>query len=242
LAGVVKDVDSGDPVIGATVKLIGSDGSSVESKSDATGNYRFDFTPDGKRYVNANVSYTVSGAMEKYLSDTKDFTTVGIETQTDFAKDLALKSIKKDPIRLPDILYDLAAWDLKPQYQDSLAGLVKTLNQNPNLVIELGSHTDTRGDGKSNEILAQKRAQSVVDYLVSKGIAGDRMVAKGYGENRPLNTDKQIAALATEEEKEAAHQKNRRSEFKVLREDYIPKEDPNSKLAPKIQNVDEEDE
>jgi outer membrane protein OmpA-like peptidoglycan-associated protein len=90
--------------------------------------------------------------------------------------------------------------------------------------------------------LAQKRAQSVVDYLVSKGIAGDRMVAKGYGENRPLNTDKQIAALATEEEKEAAHQKNRRSEFKVLREDYIPKEDPNSKLAPKIQNVDEEDE
>jgi peptidoglycan-associated lipoprotein len=164
LAGVVKDIDSGDPVIGATVKLIGSDGSSVESKSDATGNYRFDFTPDGKRYVNANVSYTVSGAMEKYLSDTKDFTTVGIETQTDFAKDLALKSIKKDPIRLPDILYDLAAWDLKPQYQDSLAGLVKTLNQNPNLVIELGSHTDTRGDGKSNEILAQKRAQSVVDY------------------------------------------------------------------------------
>jgi peptidoglycan-associated lipoprotein len=242
LAGVVKDIDTGEPLIGSTVKLIGSDGSSVESKSDATGNYRFDFTPDGKRYVNANVSYTVSASMENHLADTKDFTTVGIETQTDFVKDLALKSIKKDPIRLPDILYDLSAWDLKPQYQDSLAGLVKTMNQNPNIVIELGSHTDTRGDNKSNEILAQKRAQSVVEYLISKGIAGDRMVAKGYGENRPLVSDKQIAAMATEEEKEVGHQKNRRSEFKVIREDYVPKEDPNSKLAPKIQNVEEDEE
>jgi outer membrane protein OmpA-like peptidoglycan-associated protein len=82
----------------------------------------------------------------------------------------------------------------------------------------------------------------VVDYLISKGIAGDRMVAKGYGENRPLISDKEIAALATEEEKEAAHQKNRRSEFKVLREDYVPKEDPSTKVAPKIQNVEEEEE
>lgn len=242
LVGVVKDVDSGEPIIGATLKLIGSDGSSVEAKSDVTGNYRFDFTPDGKRFVNPNVSYTVSANMEKYLADTKDFTTVGIETATDFSKDLNLKSIKKDPIRLPDILYDLAAWDLKPQYQDSLTGLVKTLNQNPNLVIELGSHTDTRGDNKSNEILAQKRAQSVVDYLVSKGIAGDRMVAKGYGESRPLISDKEIAAMASEEEKEAAHQKNRRSEFKVLREDYIPKVDPNAKKAPKIINAEDEEE
>jgi peptidoglycan-associated lipoprotein len=242
LAGVVKDLDSGEPIIGATVKLIGSDGSSVEVKSDATGNYRYDFTPDGKRYVNANISYTVSGAMENHLADTKDFTTVGIETQTDFTKDLQLKPIKKEVgFRLPEILYDLSAWDLKPQYQDSLTGLVKTMNQNPNIVIELGSHTDTRGDNKSNEVLAQKRAQSVVDYLVSKGIAGDRMVARGYGENRPLMTDKDIAAMATEEEKEAAHQKNRRSEFKVLREDYVPKEDPNSKIAPKIQNVEEEE-
>ena len=95
---------------------------------------------------------------------------------------------------------------------------------------------------KSNEILAQKRAQSVVDYLVSKDIAGDRMVAKGYGENRPLISDKEIAAMASEEEKEAAHQKNRRSEFKVLREDYVPKEDSKSKKAPKIQNGDEDEE
>lgn len=58
--------------------------------------------------------------MEKYLSDKADFTTVGIEVQTDFTKDLYLKPIKKQPIRLPDILYDLAKWDLKPEYQDLL--------------------------------------------------------------------------------------------------------------------------
>lgn len=83
-----------------------------------------------------------------------------------------------------------------------------TLNDNPNIVIELGSHTDTRDNDKANEVLSFKRAQSVIDYLVSKGIAGDRMTAKGYGEKTPLISDKEIATLATNEEKEAAHQKN----------------------------------
>ena len=144
---------------------------------------------------------------------------------------------------MPDILYDLAKWDLKPEYQDSLNGLIKTLNDNPNIVIELGSHTDTRDNDKANEVLSFKRAQSVIDYLVSKGIAGDRMTAKGYGEKTPLISDKEIATLATNEEKEAAHQKNRRTEFKILREDYVPKEDPNApKVAPKIENASDEEE
>lgn len=243
LMGTAYDSDSKEKIINATIKLIGSDGSNVEAKTDANGSYRFDFTPEGKRYVVQNVSYTVSGTMEKYLSDKADFTTVGIEVQTDFTKDLYLKPIKKQPIRLPDILYDLAKWDLKPEYQDSLNGLIKTLNDNPNIVIELGSHTDTRDNDKANEILSFKRAQSVIDYLVSKGIAGDRMTAKGYGEKSPLISDKEIAQMATNEEKEAAHQKNRRTEFKILREDYVPKEDPNApKVAPKIENASEEEE
>jgi peptidoglycan-associated lipoprotein len=242
LTGTIFDTDDKNPIIGATVKLIGSDGSSVEIKTDAQGGYRFDFTPDGKRYVIQNVSYTVSGAMEKHLADKADFTTVGIDTPTDFTKDLYLKPIKKEPIRLPDILYDLAKWDLKPQFQDSLNGLIKTLNENVNLVIELGSHTDTRGDDKSNELLAQRRAQSVVDYLILKGIAGDRLVAKGYGESRPLITDAEIAKLPKDEQ-EAAHQKNRRTDFRILREDYVPKEDPNApKIVPRIKNVTDDDE
>ena len=236
--GRVLDVDSKDAIEGAVVKLIGSDGSSVEQKTDAKGSYNFDATPDGKRYVNPNVSYTISAFIDKYLGDKGTFTTVGLETATAFTKDLNLKSIKKGPIRLPDILYDLAKWDLKPQYQDSLNGLITTLDNNPNITIELGSHTDTRDNDKNNAILSQKRAQSVVDYLVSKGIAADRLTAKGYGESRPLINDAAIAKLKSNEEKEAAHQKNRRSEFKVLREDYVPKVDPNApKVAPKIEDA-----
>jgi peptidoglycan-associated lipoprotein len=241
LAGIAYDADSKQPIPGATIKLIGSNGSSVEGKSDGSGAFRFDFTPEGKRYIEQNVSYTVSGTMDKFFSDKADFTTVGIEVATDFSKDLFLKPIKKEPIRLPDILYDLNKWDLKPQYQDSLQGLVKTLNDNSNLVIELGSHTDTRGDKKSNDVLSQNRAQSVVDFLISKGIAGDRLVAKGYGENRPLISDADIAKASTDEEKESLHQKNRRTEFKILRTDYVPKEDPNSKLKPKVEMVEEEE-
>ena len=93
--------------------------------------------------------------------------------------------IPKEPIVLPEILYDLAKWDLKPQYQDSLQGLIKTLDENPTLVVELASHTDLRDTDERNDILSQKRAQSVVDYLILRGIDPDRLVAKGYGERVP---------------------------------------------------------
>ena len=240
LQGVVSDVNTNEKVIGATIKLVGSDGSSIETNTDASGAYRFDMTPDGMRVIKSGVTYTVNAAKENYLGDKAEFTTVGLEVGTDFTKDLAIKPIIKEvAIRLPDILYDLNKWDLKPQYQDSLTGLVKTLTDNPNITVELGSHTDTRGDVKANAELSQKRAQSVVDFLISKGIAGDRLVAKGYGEGRPLVSDAEIAAVKVDEEKEALHQKNRRTDFKILRQDYVPKEDPN-KDAPKIEDASEE--
>jgi peptidoglycan-associated lipoprotein len=235
---LIRDVDTKAPIAGATIKLVGSDGSSVEIKSGADGAY--EFAQNGAaRYVNPNTSYTVSAIAEKYLGDKGTFTTVGLEQATTFTKELNLKSTKKGPIRLPDILYDLNKWDLKPQYQDSLAGLVQTLNDNPNIVIELGAHTDTRGTPKDNSVLSQKRAQSVVDFLISKGIAAERLQAKGYGESKPLIGDKDIAKMKTNEEKEAAHQKNRRTEFRVVREDYVPKTDPNApkQVAPKIEDM-----
>ena len=84
------------------------------------------------------------------------------------------------------------------------------------------AHTDTRGNADKNMSLSQRRAQSCVDYLVTKGIPADRMEAKGYGETTPIIDDATISALPTKEEKEAAHQKNRRTEFRVLRDDYVP--------------------
>ena len=144
------------------------------------------------------------------------------------------------PIELPNILYDFDKWDLRPESMVSLDKLVETLNDNPNVTIELMSHTDTRNTEEYNLILSQKRAQSVVTYLLSKGIELDRLTAKGYGKSSTKVVDAAIAAqypflkagtqlteqfvngLPTDEEKEIAHQINRRTEFKVLRTDYEP--------------------
>ncbi|MFZ4707950.1 MAG: OmpA family protein, partial [Bacteroidales bacterium] len=131
--------------------------------------------------------------------------------------------------------------DLKPQFQDSLQGLIKTLDENETIVVELASHTDTRGTDESNDVLSQKRAESVVNYLIERGIDPDRLVAKGYGERVPriltkdtkregftFNAGTQLTqafidSLKTTPEKEAAHALNRRTEFRVLSKDYVPK-------------------
>ena len=160
--------------------------------------------------------------MPKYLSDHGNETTVGLEKSSDLVHDFELQSTKK-PIELPNILYDLDKWDLRSESKVALDGLVKTLNDNPTIVIKIMSHTDTRADDNYNEELSQKRAQSVVDYLIENGIASDRLEAKGFGEKRLLFSDTKIKKLKTEDEKEAAHQKNRRTEFEVLRTDYVPK-------------------
>ena len=152
-----------------------------------------------------------------------------------------ISDFELDPINrvidLPNIFYDLGKWDLRPESKVALDGLVETLNDNPTIVVELGSHTDTRASDSYNLSLSQKRAQSVVDYLIENDVVGERLVAKGYGETTPkvldaavgelpagsVINDAFIAKLAGEELKEEAHQLNRRTEFKVLRNDYVPK-------------------
>jgi len=86
-------------------------------------------------------------------------------------------------LKLPNILYDFDKWDLRPESMVSLDKLVETLTDNPNVTIELMSHTDTRNTEEYNLILSQKRAQSVVSYLLSKGIELERLTAKGYGKS-----------------------------------------------------------
>lgn len=91
------------------------------------------------------------------------------------------------------------------------------------LTIELQAHTDSRGSDAANLTLSQKRAQACVDYLIERGIRKERMVAKGYGETKLRVTDAEIAKLPAAQQ-EKAHQKNRRTEFSVLRNDYVPSE------------------
>lgn len=123
----------------------------------------------------------------------------------------------------------------------ALDKLVEILNDNPNITIELRSHTDSRGNDIDNLNLSQKRAQSVVNYLIEKGIPADRMVAKGYGKTTPKVVDEKLAeqytflkvgtvlsesfinSLTDVDLQEIANQINRRTEFQVLRTDYKPK-------------------
>jgi hypothetical protein len=99
-----------------------------------------------------------------------------------------------------------------------------TLNDNPKLVVRITAHTDSRGSDMHNNDLSQRRAQSVVDYLISKGIDPERLMAQGYGRSQPKITDAEISKMRTEAEREAAHQVNRRTEFEKVRDDYVPRQ------------------
>jgi len=235
LSGTVKDDRTLMYVSNASVQLVGSSGLSVTTRTNDEGFYSF-----GESQLEPNTMYEVIVAKALYFNERATFTTVGVEFSKDFVKDFSLIPIPAEPIPLPEILYDLAKWDLKPQYQDSLQGLIQTLRDNPNIVVELAAHTDSRDSHEKNDILSQRRAQSVVDYLIIRGIEPARLVAKGYGERVPLILKKDvirdgflftegttfdeayIESLTSNSEKEAAHQLNRRTEFRVLRKDYVP--------------------
>ena len=122
------------------------------------------------------------------------------------------KIYKNVEITLNNIYYDYDKWNIRTDAAQSLDTLVGILKKNPTIKIQLSSHTDCRGKERYNEILSQKRAESVVQYLISKGIAADRLTAKGYGKSMPIAQCE--CAQCTEEQ----HQRNRRTTFKILSE------------------------
>ncbi len=188
LEGTVKDVKTLQFVTGgATIQLVGSNGMSVSTRTNEKGYYLF-----SNSQMNKNTTYEIVVDKDNYFTATAVITTVGVEFSRDFVKDFDLEPIPEEPIVLPDILYDLARWELKPQYEDSLQGLIETLQENPTITVELASHTDSRDTDERNDVLSQRRAQSVVDYLIIRGIDGARLVAKGYGESAPRKLTKKI--------------------------------------------------
>lgn len=237
ISGTIKNQNSLQFVEGATVTLSGSDGSNYTTNSGEKGNFLFT-----NSQVKLNTTYILSIEKKNFFSFTDTISTVGLEFSRDFNEDYEIGVIPDMPIVLPDILYELSKWELRPQFEDSLRGLIELLQVNPNIAIELGSHTDNRDTHEKNDILSQKRAQSVCDYLVIRGIDPFRLTAKGYGERVPRTlqkdytfngfvfkagttlTEDYIKNLSNEDLKEYAHQLNRRSEFRVISKDYIPRE------------------
>jgi len=239
IEGIVRDEKSMQLLPETKIKLVGSDGSETETYTDGGGKYRF-----GNDAVKHNVIYKMYISRLNYFSTEGSESTFGYTTNKDIVHDFRLEPVPNEPVVLPDIQYGLSKWDLTTDYQDSLTDLYLVLMNNPNIVVEIRSHTDCRPYiALTNDTLSQRRAQSVVDFLVSRGIEPERIVAKGYAEREPRKLTKDmvvkyagkefkfeagtvlecdyIELLQGKDYQEAAHQLNRRTEFKVIRDDFV---------------------
>lgn len=203
LEGTVTEETSKLPVPNATVKLVGSDNTSYEIKTDAKGYYLYETTGQ-LRYINPNTSYIVgASALDVKTPDFPDgllgnpkakITTVGLTESQKFKQDFVLKKIVRE-MRMPLVLFILDKYDLEhpSNPRDSLEFLVKVMSENPNVTVELAAHTDYRNDAKYNQELSFNRAKTCVDYLVTvKGIDPDRITAAGYGESQPSVLDREV--------------------------------------------------
>ncbi len=239
ISGKVLDDSTQTAVPGAVVQLVGSDGSLNQQETDRDGRYSFDET-----IVRENTVYEILVNKSGYFSGRAQESTVGLEQSRQFEVDISIAPIPVTAIELPEILYEFDSWELQTQFKDSLNGLVQTMRNNPNIVIELASHTDSRGTHGYNDTLSLRRARAVVEYLMEQGIEPERLEAVGYGKRSPRRiesgieregfvfeegtelSEDYIDTLPSEEHQDAAHQLNRRTEFRVIREDYEPPEPP----------------
>jgi peptidoglycan-associated lipoprotein len=240
ISGTVKNDENMQPIADATIELMGSDGMLVNTRTNSKGFYRFD-----SRQVSPSTTYAMVVTKKDFLGAEATETTVGLTQSKDFVRNFNLQPVPKGAVTLPEILYAVGKWDLQEQYQDSLIGLITLLEKNPRLVVELASHTDSRPIAMGNDSLSQLRAQAVVDYLVDRGIHPERLVAKGYGSHMPRTltastngiesgsvlTEEFINAITDKDLREKAYQLNRRTEFSILRDDFIPSDGNSSTLA-----------
>lgn len=168
-------------------------------------------------------------AYKKFYANNKDkprLSTKGLNFKKEFKRNFFLEKWTIEEIQIEGILYDLDSDAITKQSAEILDSLASILNIHYYLVVELSSHTDCRGSKEYNDELSQRRAQSCVNYLVSKGISKERLQAKGYGESRLLNDcaceGEEGAGLDCSDEQ---HQENRRTSFQILRTDYQPVEE-----------------
>ena len=159
-----------------------------------------------------NVSYT------GYTFYSNHFNLIGSLDEDAFHMDIPMIPITSEqPVLLANVFFDLNKASIRPESNSELNKLVSFLQNNTTIKIEISGHTDTRGDENENLKLSTERAKSVYDYLINKGIDAKRLTYKGYGETKPVITEAAILKMTTDREKEAAHQSNRRTEYKIIR-------------------------
>ena len=227
LEGRVSD-NNGEPLSDAYIRIIGNDGTIVKMRSKKDGSYRFKMNP--------NVKYALMASCRGYLNQKQEASTIGFTDSKVVTTHFTLSPISK-PVTMDNIFYEFGKWTLTAESESGLEELIKLLNDNPNITIEISAHTDRVGNEQFNKELSEKRAQSVVNYLIEHGIEKERLTAVGYGKEQPVVADKTIHTKypfipigqtldetfidsLTEEQQEMANQINRRTEFKVLKTTY----------------------
>lgn len=231
LKGLVVDITTNRPIEGADINFTGSDGTNLETRTNVNGKFTFK--------LKSETDYVAVATSNNYFTNKATETTKGLNRSTVLNVKIELEQIKKEvAFAVENINYDLDKATLKPNSLVSLDKLVDLLELNKSLIIELGAHTDYQGGDDYNTDLSQRRAQSVVNYLIASGIKKKRLVAKGYGETIPKKinsklhtkypdfpvgdvlTEDYIKNLKSTEQRKQANQINRRTEFKVLRTDF----------------------
>ena len=248
IEGIVRDEKSMQLMQDVRIKLVGSDGSESETRTDKHGHYKFDST-----VVRRDVVYKMYLSKKNYYSIEGSESTRGYNTNKYIKHDFRLEPVPRTPVVLPEIRFDLARTELKGEFMDSLMDLLIIMENNPGLVVEIRSHTACQPYvGLTNDTLSQRRAQTVVDYLVNRGIERERLVAKGYADRVPRVLDQDmtvnlngksytfqagmemacdyIASLSGDRQ-QAAHSLNRRIEFLVLRDDYVSRREVENMAA-----------
>lgn len=172
-----------------------------------------DKTGDFKTSVEAGQDYFLIVKKKDFLGNTAEVTTRGIITSQDITKNILLPKKPKEPIRIPNIQYEFDKSNILESSKIAIDTTVFSLMEaNPELIIEIMSHTDSKGSGKYNEKLSQQRAESVVAHLISKGIKPERLKAKGYGESKPVAPNENSDGSDNPE----GRAQNRRTDFKII--------------------------
>lgn len=165
-----------------------------------------------------NKSYALNVSYPGYTFFSKNFNMTVVENQEAVHMDVPMVPITDGtPTLLANVFFDLSKATLRPESYIELNKLVEFMNKNPTVKIEIGGHTDTRGDDKENLKLSYDRAKSVYEYVVLKGIEASRMTYKGYGETKPEISDAEINNMTAEKEREEAHQSNRRTVYRIIK-------------------------
>ena len=213
---LVLDKKTREPLDMANVRLVNT-ATGKEEKQQTN--------PEGKVYysLDPNSTYRIEGSKDlpdpemKYLTVSTTTSTVGKTPPATLYVTLELEKVRKGvAIKIENIYYDLDKWFIRPDAAKELDKLVKVLQDNPTMEIELSSHTDCRATIKYNATLSAKRAEAAVQYIASRGVSLNRMIAAGYGESRLVNKcacEGTMVVPCTDDQ----HQENRRTEFKILK-------------------------